>query len=56
VLAYVVSDGGRFVSISIERLAMLPMLWLFAVALGCGILVMAGGLIAAISKTGEVES
>ena len=56
VVAYVVSDGGRFVSISIERLAMLPMLWLFALALGCGILVMAGGLMAAISKTREVQS
>ena len=31
---------------NVERLAMLPMLWLFALALGCGILVTALGLMA----------
>src|SRR5437867_8706173 len=35
--AYVLSDSGRFISVSVERLAMLPMLWLFALALGSGI-------------------
>jgi hypothetical protein len=53
-LAYVLSDGGRFVSINIERLATLPMLWLFALALGSGILVTTLGLLAAISKSREL--
>ena len=53
-LAYVLSDGGRFVSVNIERLAMLPMLWLFALALGSGILVMGIGLVAAVSKTSKI--
>jgi hypothetical protein len=54
--AYVLSDSGRFVSVSVERLAMLPMLWLFAIALGSGILVTAVGLVAAISKASELQS
>ena len=29
VLAYVVSGGGRFVSVTLERLAALPALWVF---------------------------
>jgi len=56
VLAYVLSDGGRFVSVHFERLATLPTLWLFALALGSGMLVTAGGLVAAISKSREFQS
>ena len=55
-LAYVLSDGGRFVMIEMSRLAMIPTLWLFAIALASGILVMTGGLIAAISKTTDLQS
>jgi hypothetical protein len=55
-LAYVLSDGGRFVVIEMSRLATIPTLWLFAVALGSGILVMTGGLIASISKTTDLQS
>jgi hypothetical protein len=54
VLAYLVSDGGRFLVVEATRLTTLPTLWLFALALGSGILVMAGGVIAAISKTMEL--
>ena len=54
--AYVLSDSGRFVNVALERLAMLPMLWMFGVALGSGISVTAVGVIAAISKTSEVRS
>jgi hypothetical protein len=53
---YVLSDNGRFVSVGLERLAMLPMLWLFGVTLGSGILVTAIGVVAAISKPGDVQS
>ena len=49
-LAYVLSDGGRFVSVSIERLAILPMLWLFALALASGVVMTGLGLAAALSS------
>lgn len=55
-LAYLLSDGGRFVVIGMSRLAAIPTLWLFALALGSGILVMTGGLIASISKTADLQS
>jgi hypothetical protein len=50
VLAYVVSGGGRFVSVTFERLAALPALWVFGLALASGLLVAAAGAVAAISK------
>ena len=56
VVAYVLSDGGRFVVVGITRLTVLPALWIFLLALGTGILVMAGGLLAAMSKTNELQS
>jgi anti-sigma factor RsiW len=55
-LAYVLSDGGRFVVVAMERLATLPALWLFALAFGSGILVMTAGAIAAIAKASELQS
>jgi hypothetical protein len=56
VLAYLLSDGGRFLVVEATRLTTLPILWLLVLALGSGILVMAGGVIAAISKAREVQS
>jgi hypothetical protein len=56
VLAYVLSDGGRFVSVNVARVASLPLLWLLLIAFGSGILVTGGGLIAAISKSRELQS
>jgi hypothetical protein len=50
VLAYVVSGGGRFVSVTIERLAALPALWVFALALASSLVVAAVGATAAISR------
>jgi hypothetical protein len=50
VLAYVVSGGGRFVSIVIERLAALPALWVFVLALASGLVIAAVGATAAISR------
>jgi hypothetical protein len=49
-LAYVVSGGGRFVSVTLERLAALPALWVFVLALASGLVVAAAGATAAISK------
>ena len=55
-LAYLSSDGGRFVVVAMERLSALPALWLFALAFGSGILVMTAGVIAAIAKASELRS
>ncbi len=51
VLAYVVSGGGRFVSISLERLAALPALWVFVLALASGLVMAVAGAMAAISRS-----
>jgi hypothetical protein len=56
VLAYVLSDGGSFVMANIARLATLPLLWLLALAFAIGILTAAGGLVAALSKSRELQS
>ena len=55
-VAYVLSDGGRFVVVAMTRLTVLPSLWIFLLALGAGILVMTGGLVAAMFKTSELRS
>jgi len=51
VLAYVVSGGGRFVSVSLERLVALPALWVFVLALASGLVMAAAGATAAISRS-----
>ena len=51
VLAYVVSGGGRFVSVSLERLAALPALWVFVLALASGLVMAAAGATAAIARS-----
>jgi hypothetical protein len=56
ILTYLLSDGGRFLVVAATRLTTLPTLWLFVLALGSGILVMTGGVIAAISKTNDLQS
>src|SRR5437763_9295487 len=50
-LAYFVSGGGRFVSITLERLATLPALWVFVLALASGLVMAAAGAAAAISRS-----
>ena len=50
VLAYVVSGGGRFVGITLERLAALPVLWVLVLALASGLVIAAIGATAAISR------
>jgi len=51
-LAYVASDGGRFLFVAMA----LPTLWFFVVVLGTGILVMTAGAVAAIVKASELQS
>lgn len=50
VLAYVVSGGGRFISVMVERLAALPALWVFVLALVSGLVIAAVGAAAALSR------
>jgi hypothetical protein len=54
-LAYIASDGGRFLIVAMERLVALPTVWLFAFALGSGLLVMTAGAIAAIAKASKLH-
>src|SRR3981081_177251 len=49
-LTYVLSDGGRFVVVEMFKLTTIPPLWVVAFALASGMLVMAGGIFAAMSK------
>jgi hypothetical protein len=55
-LAYVVSDGGRFVSVTLERLAALPALWVFVVALASSLVIAAVGATAAVSRSRLLEN
>ena len=56
VLAYFLSDGGRFLIVEMTRLSALPVVWLFALVIGSGVLLMSGGLAAAaMSKTIRIE-
>ena len=55
-LAYVLSDGGRFLALEMSRLTALPTLWLLALAAGSGVIVMTGGVVAAMSKIRGLQS
>ncbi len=55
-LAYVLSDGGRFISNGIARMAGLSPVMLMVVALLTGLLVMSAGIVAAVSGSHEARS
>ena len=55
-LTYVLSDGGRFLLVEMFKLTTIPTLWVVAFALASGMLVMAGGIFAAMSKTAHLQS
>jgi hypothetical protein len=55
-LTYVLSDGGRFLLVDMFKLTTIPTLWVVAFALTSGMLVMAGGIFAAMSKTSHLQS
>jgi len=55
-LTYVLSDGGRFLLVEMFKLTTIPTLWVVAFALASGMLVMAGGIFAAMSKTTHFQS
>jgi anti-sigma factor RsiW len=51
-IAYLLSGGGWFIADGVTRFALLPLPLLWLCAAGATVLVMAGGLAAAMSKTG----
>ncbi len=55
-LTYVLSDGGRFIIVEMFKLTTIPTLWVVAFALASGMLVLAGGTVAAMSKTNQLQS
>jgi hypothetical protein len=55
-LTYVLSDGGRFILVEMFRLTTVPTLWVVVFALASGLLVMAGGIFAAMYKTHQIQS
>ena len=55
-LTYVLSDGGRFILVEMFRLTTIPTLWVVVFALASGLLVMAGGIFAAMYKTQQIQS
>jgi hypothetical protein len=55
-LTYVLSDGGRFLVVEMFKITTIPTLWVVVFALASGMLVMAGGIFAAMSKTNNFQS
>jgi hypothetical protein len=55
-LTYVLSDGGRFLVVEMFKVTTIPTLWVVVFALASGMLVMAGGIFAAMSKTSNFQS
>ncbi len=55
-LTYVLSDGGRFILVEMFRLTTIPTLWVVVFALTSGMLVMAGGIFAAMYKTHQIHT
>lgn len=53
-LTYVLSDGGRFIIVEMFRVTTIPTVWVVVFALASGMLVMAGGIVAAMSKASQV--
>jgi hypothetical protein len=54
-IAYVISDGGRFLVQELIRLATLPMWWLLITALTSGVFIAVLGVAVALSKSRELQ-
>ena len=52
VIAYRLSGGGWFIAEGVTRIALLPLPFIWLCAAGATVLVMAGGLAAAVSRAG----
>lgn len=55
-LSFFLSGDARFIVVNLEKMATLPMLWIFTLALSCGLLVTGAGLVAALSRTRDVQT
>jgi hypothetical protein len=55
-LSYLLSGGGRFIEQGVAWLAGLPVLWVLALALGCGIVVTGLGITAAIANNRQLQT
>jgi len=55
-LTYVLSDGGRFIIVEMFKVTTIPTVWVVGFALASGMLVMAGGIVAAMSKSSQIQS
>ncbi len=55
-LAYVLSDGGHFIAVTVTRLTLLPTTMLLLVAVGSCFFVTSIGLVTAISKSRQLQS
>ena len=55
-LSYVLSGGGRFIEHGLAWLTTLPLLWVFALALVCGILATALGIAAALTNNRRLQA
>ena len=53
--AYVLSDGGRFIIVSLTRAAMLPPLWVLSFVLVGGVFAMGGALFAAVTQARQLS-
>jgi len=54
-LTYVLSDVGRFILVEMFRLTTIPTIWVVAFAMASGMLVMAGGIFAAMHRTNQLR-
>ena len=54
-LTYVLSDGGRFLIVEMFKVTTIPTLWVVVFALASGMLVMAGGIFAAVARN-QIQS
>ena len=52
-VTYVVSGGGKFIGTGIDRVAALPLLWIFVLAIACSLILTSLATAAAFSKTRE---
>jgi hypothetical protein len=50
---YVVSGGGKFIGVGIDRIAALPVLWILILAVACSVVLTSLATAAAFSKTRE---
>jgi hypothetical protein len=55
-LAYVLTDSGRFILVSVVRLANLPVVWVFILTFAIGVLAIGGAFAAAMAKLHEAQT